>query len=77
MIIKIKIRTNVCAGCLQKKYDGAHEAEGTSEWNYKQCTKLEPTDAYGKLTFPGSHTKTASVRQIVNQKIISFNFYFK
>jgi hypothetical protein len=37
-----------------------HKQTG-NEWSYDSCTKTMPTDAYGKLTFPGSHSKTANV----------------
>jgi hypothetical protein len=54
------LRTNLCTGCL--KEESAHTEIGSlPKWNYKSCTVLEPTDAYGVLTFPGSHTKNANV----------------
>lgn len=61
MIESFNISTKLCVGCQQKINEGAHKYTGT-EWNYKTCTIMQPTDAYGKLAFPGSHSKTASVR---------------
>lgn len=52
--------SKLCIGCRHKIDEGSHKYEG-NEWNYRLCTELSPTDAYGKLTFPGSHSKTASV----------------
>ena len=54
-------RSNLCSGCMQKETEGGHEKISQTEWNYKTCTRLMTTDAYGKLNFPGSHSKTASV----------------
>ena len=59
-------KTKLCVGCQQKVEDGAHKLTGT-EWNYKTCTALLPTDSYGKLTFPGSHHKTASYIKVQNE----------
>jgi len=46
---------------MQKETEGGHEKICLTEWNHKTCTRLMTTDAYGKLNFPGSHSKTASV----------------
>lgn len=68
--------SKLCVGCQLKINEGSHKYT-TNEWNYRMCTSLQPTDAYGKLAFPGSHSKTASVRQsqimlIVGKKLIFF-----
>ena len=59
-------KTKLCIGCQQKIEDGGHKFTA-NEWNYKQCTTLYPTDSYGKLTFPGSHHKTASYIRVQNE----------
>jgi hypothetical protein len=59
-------KTKLCMGCQQKIEDGSHKYTAP-EWNYKTCTALSPTDAYGKLTFPGSHHKTASYIRVQNE----------
>ena len=48
-------------GCQKKVNEGAHKYTG-NDWSYPTCTSLMPTDAYGKLAFPGSHSKTANVK---------------
>jgi hypothetical protein len=52
-------RTNLCAGCEKEKI--FHENETEEKWTYQNCTKVDVTDAYGKLNFPGSHSKYAYV----------------
>ena len=63
-------RTNLCAGCQKRAEDHASTCDD-KKWDYKKCTLIEPTDAYGVLTFPGSHSKTANV--IIQN--ISFNYF--
>ena len=54
--------SKLCIGCQQEKLNGIHEPnKHESIWNYETCTILEPTDAYGKLSFPASHSKNAEV----------------
>lgn len=58
-------RTNLCAGCEKNRIDHSEISED-SKWNYKDCTVLSNTDAYGVLNFPGSHSKSAKVAVIKN-----------
>lgn len=53
-------RTNLCAGC-QKEEQFHYGTSDAKKWNYQTCTILKPTDSYGVLTFPGSHSKSANV----------------
>jgi hypothetical protein len=67
----------VCAGCLNNVTDSPHI--GTADkWNYSDCTQIEPTDAYGKLSFPGSTRKNANVSNPGNIDILNLtSFIFK
>ena len=39
-----------------------HKGESSEKkWSPKICTLFEPTNAFGKIRFPGSYSKTASV----------------
>ena len=54
--------TLLCSGCNGRKTDHNEISDDPDkQWNYKECTSISPTDAYGLLNFPGSHSKTAKV----------------
>jgi len=60
--------TNLCDGCKFKEFEGFHlGVHNQPKWDYETCTQLAPTDAYGKLIFPGSHSKTASYIRVQNK----------
>jgi hypothetical protein len=42
-------------------YDNRIHKKRNTEWVSKNCTLTARTDAFGKIKFPGSYCKTASV----------------
>ena len=54
----------MCAGCQRDETYHTEFGNETS-WKYEKCTRLETTDAYGVLTFPGSHSKKADVNHLI------------
>jgi hypothetical protein len=66
----------VCVGCLNNINDSPHTTTADN-WNYKDCTQLEPTDAYGKLSFPGSTRKNAHVSLAIGRRASTIRLIFK
>ncbi len=62
------LRTNLCEGCKFKEFEGFHLGiHNQAKWDYQTCTQLTQTDAYGKLIFPGSHSKSANYIRVQNE----------
>jgi hypothetical protein len=58
-------------GCKFKETEGFHLSIHTEPtWDYKKCTQLANTDAFGELNFPGSHSKTAKVNLYLKSAIL-------
>ena len=58
----ILLESGKCVGCKEGIQDGAH-VYMKQVWESEDCTKLEETDAYGKLRF-GVYGKIAQVIRI-------------
>ncbi len=66
-------RSDRCRGCKRDSQDRLHEKEAQN-WNYIDCSKLQTTDSYGILNFPGSLRKRANVNKHFHVVLLKTNF---